>query len=174
MGCAFTNLMVDNTSVAENNIDIRYQAVPVYATTFPNPSFRIVPSVAIDRLTAYFLNDPEFWVENVTVWSDQDLSITGRLTTSQFCTDQNSGGSVRITGTSNFNANFYAGAHYSTDFALLKGNDRMYCVSTFTLVSRMTRPADGPSTFELEVILYGCSNQQGKSNRNLSINIHIY
>ena len=154
--------MADPDIITSDNITIIYQQAQLPLATFPSTT-RSVPSIATDILRAEFLDDPEYWVDEISVRSDQDFSVKMKLNTSQTCTNQYTGKAMYVTMTYSISAdNVQGGATYSYDLAYLKGNQRMYCVSLIEIETSVQNTADTPPTFALQTTVIGCKIDPGK------------
>ena len=159
--CTYYDLMSSVGSIPDSDITINYQDSPVDFLLFLNKNEQTAPAVANNTLTASFPSDPEFWVDRIQIKSDEDITITLLLQTSQSCTDQDTGFSMTIDSNAKFTSTSLAGHTYINDIPFLKGNQRMACVSTIQINTYQTYPLDG-QTFDLEVYVYGCKVQPGK------------
>lgn len=159
--CYFADIMADPDTVPADNITINYQDTPVSLLDFPNPTQRSVSSVVKDVLKADFPATPEFWVDEIQVWSDEDLSIKIVLLTSQRCTDQYNGSPVDLSATYTLNVNVNAGLSYTDDLTMLKGGNRMFCASVMQIETQVENPDTSPSTFSLQINAFGCKNKPG-------------
>ena len=160
--CQLTDLMSHHDVIPSDNVTITYQQVKASLESFTSAT-RYVPSIATDVLTAEFLNNPEFWVDEISVWSNQEFSTRMYMNTSQTCTNQNTGGDMFVMAEYTVSGDdVTADATFTYDLAYLKESLRLYCVSFIVIETWVRQAPDNPSSFALETSVMGCKNNRGK------------